>query len=127
MFGLASNYSEDGIVDTDDSWAIANGYRGKAIITSLEINADSGEAATFTIQLEGTSPIKKANVNDEDDYVEPASPTLENAEISFSTAQSTTPASANEYYQLSDFTDLLNPNGLPVRFVVDRYDGRLSD
>lgn len=127
MFGLASNYREDGIVDTDDSWAIANGYRGKAIITSLEINADSGEAATFTIQLEGTSPIKKANVNDEEDYVEPVAPTLANAEISFSTVQSTTPASSNEYYQLSEYTEFINPYNRPIRFIVDRYDGRLSD
>lgn len=127
MFGLASNYTESGIEGTDESWAIANGYRGKAYITNLEINANSGEAATFTVDLEGTSPIKKVNVNDEEDYVEPAAPTLSNPNIYFTESQGTAAGANNGYYSLSDYTQLMNENNLPVRFIVDRYDGRLSE
>lgn len=128
MFGLASNYTEDGIDGTNYSWAIANGYRGRAYITNLEINSESGEAATFTVQLEGTTPIRKVNVNDEEDYVEPAAPSLANPEISFTQSQGTTSTNNNTgYYQLREYTELVNPHGLPIRFIVDRYDGRLSE
>lgn len=127
MFGLASNYDENGIVDTENSWAIANGYRGKAYITSLDINAETSEAATMNITLEGTSPIRKVNVQDEEDYVEPALPSLEEPGIAFTNSEAEPEPNSDGTYRLSDFTELLNPNGLPVRFIVDRYDGRLSD
>lgn len=127
MFGLARNYTEDGIDGTNYSWAIANGYRGKAYITSLEINAETSEMSTMNITLEGTSPIRKVNVNDEEDYVEPALPTLEEPGIAFKVSTASPPPATDGVYQLSYFTELMNPNGLPVRFIVDRYDGRLSD
>lgn len=34
------------------------GYQGKVIITSIELNAPNGEDASFTVQFQGTGPLK---------------------------------------------------------------------
>lgn len=126
MFGIASNYRQDGIVDTNDSWAIANGYKGKACIRQLEITASHGEATTMKIKLEGVSPIKKANIDDEDDFTEPSVPPLAEPIFQFTVSQDTAPQSQDGEYKISDFTDFENPNDLPTRFVIDRFDGRIN-
>lgn len=35
-----------------------SGYQGKVIITSIELNASNGEAASFTVQFQGTGELK---------------------------------------------------------------------
>ena len=125
MFGIASNYTTNGIVGTNESWAIANGYRGRACIKSLDITAEHGESATMEIKLEGVSPIKKANVNDEEDYEEPQAPALAEPLLQFTTQESSPTPASNGEYKISDYTDLLTTPDLPVRFIVDRFDGRV--
>ena len=34
------------------------GYKGKVLITSVEVNAPNGENATFTVQLQGDGPLQ---------------------------------------------------------------------
>jgi TP901-1 family phage major tail protein len=41
-------------------WSGSTGYTGKAFITSLTANANSGENATFSVTLTGTGKISKA-------------------------------------------------------------------
>jgi len=67
IFGKATNYDANGLKPSDAaqgdsrpaSWtAPANaGYKGKAIITSLTTNANTGENATFSVTLTGKGAI----------------------------------------------------------------------
>lgn len=72
-FGLASEYSEDGTTTaaiTDEVkqeginsptgyWGYTSGgYTGKAIITSLQANANSGDNATFSVTLTGDGALE---------------------------------------------------------------------
>ena len=42
----------------DADWAAnSDGYEGKAIITSIDVNANDGETATYTVQFEGTGAL----------------------------------------------------------------------
>ena len=45
------------------TWTAGNsfGFKGKATITSLEISAQNGEYATFSITLAGTGALKKVS------------------------------------------------------------------
>lgn len=67
IFGYASNYDANGLKPSDAeqgdtrpaSWTAASnkGYKGKAIITSLTTNANTGENATFSVTLTGKGAI----------------------------------------------------------------------
>lgn len=70
VFGYASNYDPNGLKPADSTdatdarptaWvADANkGYKGKAIITSLVANANTGENATFSATFTGRGAIMK--------------------------------------------------------------------
>lgn len=62
-----STNSETGKSDTGKSDTVPTngwtpkaktGYQGKVIITSIELNAPNGEDASFTVQFQGTGPLK---------------------------------------------------------------------
>ena len=68
VFGYASNYNVNGLLlgetagtgDTRPSaWTAANnkGYQGSAVITSLTVNANTGENATFSCTFTGKGAI----------------------------------------------------------------------
>ena len=63
-FGKVSNYNKNGIDNSTNDWApdtAAEGSvkYGKAVITSLVANANTGENATFSITLTGQGAITK--------------------------------------------------------------------
>lgn len=67
VFGKATNYNANGLKPADaeqgdtrpEAWTAptAAGYKGKAIITSLTTNANTGENATFSVTLTGKGAI----------------------------------------------------------------------
>lgn len=61
-FGSKQETDTDKTVANGDyaNWTGASGYYGKAFITSLTANANSGENATFSLTLSGTGKIVKA-------------------------------------------------------------------
>lgn len=69
VFGYASNYNTNGLFleggtqaagdDRDAAWVqdTTKGYSGKAVITSLSVNANTGENATFSCTFTGKGAI----------------------------------------------------------------------
>lgn len=56
IFGM-SDWQESGLTDTKESWTISDGIvSGKAKISSLTLNAASGDTATYSATFTGTSP-----------------------------------------------------------------------
>ena len=60
VFGHAANYNlnglsgvNGGVTDTPVSWTKGAGYGGKAVITNLTANANTGENATYSVTLTG--------------------------------------------------------------------------
>lgn len=70
VFGYADNYNVNGLYldggtkpqndQRPDSWTAAStkGYTGQAVITSLSVNANSGENATFSCTFTGKGAIR---------------------------------------------------------------------
>lgn len=59
-FGIPTNKADE-LPAT--GWTLpAAPYKGKALITSLELNAPDGDKATFSISLDGTGALTKAEV-----------------------------------------------------------------
>ena len=59
-FGIPSNKADE---LPAAGWTLpAAPYKGKALITSLELNAPDGDKATFSMSLDGTGPLAKAGV-----------------------------------------------------------------
>jgi len=58
-FAPASNYNENGLSDSLTAWTKGLGYTGKAVISSLVANANTGENATFSVTLTGVGAITK--------------------------------------------------------------------
>ena len=55
-FGVAGNAGSEGM--PAEGWSVPTaGYKGKAIITSLELTAGHGEKATYSVSMEGTGPL----------------------------------------------------------------------
>ena len=75
VFGYASNYDTNGLFleggtqATGDNrpaaWTADNskGYTGQAVITSLSVNANTGENATFSCTFTGKGAIRNLNTN----------------------------------------------------------------
>lgn len=62
VFGASADYDTNGLDHTSkESWAPATTgvLKGKAVITSLTVNANTGENATFSATFTGTSPLVK--------------------------------------------------------------------
>lgn len=62
VFAKASNYDENGLVEVGGSvqaWTQGAGYKGKAVITSLQANAPTGENATYSATFTGAGPLTK--------------------------------------------------------------------
>lgn len=62
-FGHADNYNANGLGDSSTNWIPdtsvgAKYYEGPAIITSLQVNANTGENATYSITLTGNGPLQ---------------------------------------------------------------------
>lgn len=63
VWGKPSDYTAEGIVGTAEAWTAptAGYYTGKAIITSLSVNAATGDNATFSATFTGVGPFEKKN------------------------------------------------------------------
>ena len=64
VFANAQNYDEKGLKavgGTVEKWTASttSGHKGKAVITSLTVNANTGENATYSATFTGTGPITK--------------------------------------------------------------------
>lgn len=65
VFAKASNYDANGLTTTGgtvEAWTAGAGYKGKAVITSLEANAPTGENATYSVTLTGSGALTKTSV-----------------------------------------------------------------
>lgn len=66
VFAQANNYNENGLKAVGgsvDSWiaSTTSGRKGKAVITSLTINANTGENATYSATFTGSGPLTKVS------------------------------------------------------------------
>ena len=66
VFAQANNYNENGLTAVGgsvNSWAASttSGRKGKAVITSLTINANTGENATYSATFTGSGPLTKVS------------------------------------------------------------------
>lgn len=43
----------------EGGWTSSGGYKGKAVITSLSLNAPNGDYATYTAQFQGVGALTK--------------------------------------------------------------------
>jgi len=66
IFGQATNYDENGLSgvsqeDGPNAWTAptTDGYTGKAVITSLQANANTGENATYSVTFTGFGALTK--------------------------------------------------------------------
>lgn len=70
VFGMPSDWTENGLTDGTDYWSDPSSptgqandviyYKGKAIITSLNLSAPAGDNATYSITFKGVGAITKA-------------------------------------------------------------------
>ena len=68
VFAQAQNYDENGlkVVGGDvDSWTASTtfGRKGRAVITSLTVNANNGENATYSATFTGSGPLTKISAS----------------------------------------------------------------
>ena len=66
VFAQANNYNENGLKAVGgsvDSWTASttSGRKGKAVITSLTVNANTGENATCSATFTGSGPLTKVS------------------------------------------------------------------
>lgn len=57
QFSTVSNADSDNGVPSNGWTPKADGYKGNAIITSIDMNAPDGENATYTVSFEGTGAL----------------------------------------------------------------------
>lgn len=60
VFGYAANYDVNGLAQNQTEWApdtAKKRYSGTAIITSLQINANTGEIATYSVTFKGVGAL----------------------------------------------------------------------
>ena len=61
VFAKASNYDGNGLAGVGSSqvqaWTAGAGFTGQAVITSLEVNANTGENATYSATFTGTGAL----------------------------------------------------------------------
>lgn len=57
QFSTVSNSDSDGGVPTEGWTAAKDGYKGSAIITSIDMNAADNENATYTVSFEGVGAL----------------------------------------------------------------------
>ena len=67
VFAKASNYDGNGLAGVGSSqvqsWTAGAGFTGQAVITSLEVNANTGENATYSVTLTGYGALTKQTVS----------------------------------------------------------------
>lgn len=61
VWGKPSDYDANGIVGTAESWTAPASayYTGNAVITSLSVNAATGDNATYSVTFTGVGPFEK--------------------------------------------------------------------
>lgn len=119
MFGQATNY--DGSENSD--WHVGLGYRGKAIITNIEVTANTGDVATISAVFTGTTSLAYCSYDDPFDVEsQQYSPSKQDPNIYFDHDYDEVDYDPTNLY---DISDLYNPNGLTIRYIVLPYKGRL--
>lgn len=66
VFAKAGNYDVNGLASEGGSvqaWTSTGGYTGSAVITSLTVNANTGENATYSATFTGKGAITKVSGN----------------------------------------------------------------
>ena len=66
-FGHADSYNPNGLADTSTNWVLDTSvgskyYEGKAIVSTLTTNANTGENATYSVTLTGTGALQQKTV-----------------------------------------------------------------
>lgn len=59
QFSTVQNPDSENGVPVDGWQPVANGYKGMAIITSVEMNAPDGDNATYTVSMTGSGALNK--------------------------------------------------------------------
>lgn len=67
VFGRADNYNVNGLGDSSTNWIPDTSvgtkyYQGPAVITSLNLTANSGEMATFSVTFTGNGALEQKTV-----------------------------------------------------------------
>lgn len=106
-----------GIVDEGATEPPEEGYIGECWITSLDIESNTGDFATYKYELEGTGVLRYGDISSIDelidiDFADKLEPILE-----FKDPNATVTLNDDNDY---DISDLNNPESLPVRFIVQR-------
>ena len=119
MFGQAIDYDENGGSD----WTAGSGYRGKALVDNIDVEANVGDHAIINVTFKGITSIDYATVNDPfDNQGQHYSPSKQNPNISFDHDHDDVDYDESNVY---DISDLYNPNELSIRYIVLPYKGRL--
>lgn len=106
-----------GIVNEGQTEPPQTGYIGECWISSLELDANTGDIATYKYELEGAGALLYGDISEIDDdddiyYNERLEPTL-----AFEDPNRTVTLNDDNDY---DISDLLNPHNLPIRFMVKK-------
>ena len=108
-----------GIIEEGQLTAPEYGYMGYCWLTDLEIDAPTGDRATYKYKLKGASPLEYGIIQLPDPsapivYVDKTTPTLEFDE------------STSEHEQTPDgdyvLPDLINPLGLPIKYKITKIE-----
>lgn len=67
VFGRAKNYNANGLGESQDNWSpddtqSSKYYQGPAVITSLNLTANTGEMATFSVTFTGNGALEQKTV-----------------------------------------------------------------
>lgn len=70
VFGHAKNYNANGLAANQDNWAPddtvgSKYYQGPAVITSLNLTANTGENATYSVTFTGNGALEQKTVASE--------------------------------------------------------------
>lgn len=57
LFAIATNANDE--EKPSEGWTAGAGWKGSAVITSIATNANDGEIASYSITLQGASPLTK--------------------------------------------------------------------
>lgn len=57
MFAICTNANDE--EKPAEGWTAGAGWKGSAVITSVSVSANDGEIATYSITLQGASPLTK--------------------------------------------------------------------
>lgn len=106
-----------GIVEEGATEPPVTGYVGECLMTDIELEANTGDKATYKYTLSGCSPLMYGNIQDIDGGEEIIFSEKTDPVLNFIDPNSTVTENDDNDY---DISDLNNPSSLPIRFIVQR-------